>query len=158
MVHPMADTNNQKPAEMNPEELALACAKAMYARDHAALMLEMKIEEVQPGYAKLSMLVRQDMCNGHAICHGGMIFSLADTAFAYACNSYNQVTVAGGCNIEYIAPGHLDDTLYAEAKEVTVQGRNGIYDVTISNQDGKAIAFFRGKSRQIKGEVIPSEG
>lgn len=151
------DTNTLKPGDMSPEVLARACAEAMYARDHAALMLEMKIEDVQPGYSKLSMKVRQDMCNGHAICHGGMIFTLADTAFAYACNSYNQVAVAAGCNIEYIAPGQLGDTLYAEAKEVTVQGRNGIYDVAISNQDGRTIAFFRGKSRQIKGEVIPSE-
>jgi acyl-CoA thioesterase len=117
----------------------------------------MKIIEVREGYAKLSMVVRKDMSNGHAICHGGMIFTLADTAFAYSCNSYNKVTVAAGCNIEYVAPGKLGDNLIAEAKKVSLTGRSGIYDVTISNSEGDAIAFFRGKSRQIKGEVIPSE-
>ncbi|OPX55597.1 acyl-CoA thioesterase [Oceanospirillum multiglobuliferum] len=137
--------------------LAENCAHAMYQRDYAAIALEMKILEVDAGFARLSMVIRKDMSNGHGMCHGGMIFSLADTAFAYACNSYNTTTVAAGCNIEYIAPGMLGDTLIAEAREVTVSGRSGIYDVAIRNQDGKAIAFFRGKSRQIKGTVIPDQ-
>lgn len=149
----MADQNTLTAANA----LAQQCAESMYQRDYAAIALEMKILEVRAGYARLSMVVRQDMSNGHGICHGGMIFSLADTAFAYACNSYNKVTVAAGCNIEYVAPGMLGDTLIAEAREVTVNGRSGIYDVAISNQDGQTIAFFRGKSRQIKGTVIPDQ-
>lgn len=142
---------------LTPDQLASRCAESMFERDWTAQALDMKIIEVREGYAKLSMVVRKDMSNGHAICHGGMIFTLADTAFAYSCNSYNKVTVAAGCNIEYAAPGKLGDNLIAEAKKVSLTGRSGIYDVTISNSEGDAIAFFRGKSRQIKGEVIPSE-
>lgn len=142
---------------LTPDELASQCAKTMYESDWAAQALEMNIIEVREGYAKLSMVVRKDMSNGHAICHGGMIFTLADTAFAYSCNSYNKVTVAAGCNIEFVAPGKLGDTLIAEAKKVSLTGRSGIYDVTISDSGGQAIAHFRGKSRQIKGEIIPAE-
>ena len=138
----------------DPQALAEATANAMYARDNATQSLGMQIHEVRPGYARLSMTVRADMLNGHASCHGGFIFALADSAFAFSCNSRNQVTVASGCSIEYLAPGALNDVLTAEATEQSLAGRTGVYDILVSNQDGKRIALFRGKSYRIKGEVI----
>ena len=134
--------------------LAQATAAAMWARDRAAQALDMRILSVKPGYAKLSMPVRPDMVNGHHICHGGMIFTLADTAFAYACNSYNKNTVASACNIDFLAPGIEGETLEAEAIEQSQSGRTGVYDVTVRSASGKTIALFRGKSYRIQGEVI----
>ncbi|MBN9696321.1 MAG: hydroxyphenylacetyl-CoA thioesterase PaaI [Zoogloea sp.] len=126
----------------------------MWSRDRAANALGMRIDEVRQGYARLSMPVRGDMVNGHHICHGGLIFSLADTAFAYACNSYNKNTVASACNIDFLAPGKEGDTLSAEAVEMSASGRTGVYDVTVRDSAGKTIALFRGKSYRISGEVI----
>jgi acyl-CoA thioesterase len=100
------------------------------------------------------MLVRGDMVNGHHICHGGMIFSLADTAFAYACNSYNKNTVASACHIDFLAPGKEGEMLEAEAIEQSQSGRTGVYDVTVRSSSGKTVALFRGKSYRINGEVI----
>lgn len=134
--------------------LAQAAAHAMWQRDHAAKALGIRIETVKPGASRLTMLVRQDMVNGHAICHGGLIFTLADTAFAYACNSYNINAVASACNIDFLAPAHLGDSLIAEAVERSQSGRTGVYDITVSNAAGKTIALFRGKSYRIQGEVI----
>jgi acyl-CoA thioesterase len=145
--------------ELTPAEalqLAQDAAKAMWSRDHAAQALGMAIAEVTPGTSRLTMPVRQDMVNGHAICHGGMIFTLADTAFAYACNSYNLNTVASACNIDFLAPAHLGDSLVAVAVERVQSGRSGVYDVTVSTAAGKTVALFRGKSARIKGEVIAS--
>lgn len=136
------------------DELALKVSHAMYERDHAAQALGIHLEEVHPGYARMSMKVRKDMVNGHDICHGGMLFALADTAFAYSCNSRNLATVASGCSIDFIAPGMLGETLVATAQERGLSGRTGVYDVEISNAAGKIIAFFRGKSYRIKGTVI----
>lgn len=141
---------------MNPQALAQATADAMVARDRASQGLGMKLLEVAPGFAKMAMTVRQDMLNGHGTCHGGFIFTLADSAFAFACNSRNLNTVASGCAIDYLAPGVEGDVLVAEAIEQALSGRTGVYDVTVTNQDGKRIALFRGKSHQIKGEVIPA--
>ncbi|MCA0185297.1 MAG: hydroxyphenylacetyl-CoA thioesterase PaaI [Proteobacteria bacterium] len=138
----------------DPQALAEAVAKAMWSRDRAANALGMRIDEVRQGYARLSMPVRGDMVNGHHICHGGLIFSLADTAFAYACNSYNKNTVASACNIDFLAPGKEGDTLSAEAVEMSASGRTGVYDVTVRDSAGKTIALFRGKSYRISGEVI----
>ena len=138
----------------DPQALAEAVAKAMWSRDRAANALGMRIDEVRQGYARLSMPVRGDMVNGHHICHGGLIFSLADTTFAYACNSYNKNTVASACNIDFLAPGKEGDTLSAEAVEMSASGRTGVYDVTVRDSAGKAIALFRGKSYRISGEVI----
>lgn len=135
-------------------ELAAATATAMLARDAATQTLGMQIQQTGPGYAKMSMTVRPDMLNGHQTCHGGFIFALADSAFAFACNSYNRNTVAAGCSIEYLAPGRAADVLTAEAIEQSRAGKTGIYDVAVSNQDGVRIALFRGKSHEIKGEVI----
>jgi acyl-CoA thioesterase len=100
------------------------------------------------------MPVRDDMLNGHGLCHGGLIFTLADSAFAYACNSRNQNTVASGCTIDYLAPGQPGDILSAEAIEQSLAGRTGVYDITVSNQDGKRLALFRGRSHSIKGGVL----
>lgn len=144
--------------KLNPEQLAKACSKAMHANDLAAQMLAMDIIHSAPGSAELQMTVRQDMLNGHAICHGGIIYSLADTAFAHACNSYNKVTVAAGCSIEYAAPAHEGDRLRAVAQERHRRGRTGVYDITVYNQDNKILALFRGKSHQIHGELVDEDG
>lgn len=138
------------------QQLAQDAAAAMWSRDHAAKAMGMVLVEVQPGYARLTMEVRQDMVNGHAISHGGMVFTLADTAFAYACNSYNQNTVASACHIDFLAPSHLGDTLVAEAVERSLGKRSGVYDVTVSTSKGTTVALFRGKSARIKGEVTAS--
>ena len=136
------------------QELAEAVAEAMWSRDRAAQALGMRIDSVAPGRASLSMPVRSDMVNGHHICHGGMIFTLADTAFAYACNSYNKNTVASACHIDFLAPAKEGETLEAEAIEQSAAGRTGVYDVTVRDSAGKDLALFRGKSYRIAGEVI----
>ena len=138
----------------DPQALAEATAQAMWSRDRAAQALGIKIVRVQPGASLLTMTVRSDMVNGHHICHGGMIFSLADTAFAYACNSYNKNTVASACHIDFLAPAKEGETLEAEAVEQSAAGRTGVYDITVRNNHGKTIALFRGKSYRINGEVI----
>ncbi len=141
----------------DPQALAEAVAASMWARDRAAQALGMQIDSVGPGRAMLSMKVRSDMVNGHHICHGGLIFSLADTAFAYACNAYNRNTVASGCSIDFVAPGMEGDTLQAEAQERSLSGRTGVYDITVRDSAGKTLALFRGKSYRIAGEVIGND-
>ncbi len=131
-----------------------AVADAMYARDHVAHALAIKVEQVGHGSATVSMIVRQDMVNGHELCHGGYMALLCDTAFAYACNSYNATTVASGFSIELLAPAKLGDTLVAVAVEQTLRGRSGVYDAKLTNQHGNVVALFRGKSARIQGEVI----
>ena len=136
------------------DALATRVADAMFARDRASRALGMRIVRIGPGHAELAMTVRNDMVNGHALCHGGLVFTLADSAFAFACNSYNFNTVANGCTIEFLAPAHEGDVLTAVAHERAQVGRNGVYDVEVRNQDGVTIAHFRGKSTRIKGEVV----
>jgi acyl-CoA thioesterase len=143
------------PAEMTPDELARATAAAMYENDACSRALGLEIMEVRAGYARLRMAVRDDFLNGHQICHGGLIFTLADSTFAFACNSYNLNTVASGCSIEFLRPVHGGDVLTAEAVEQTLNGRTGIYDIRVTNRAGDTVAMFRGKSAQIKGNVIP---
>ena len=126
----------------------------MFSRDRASQGLGIRIASVGPGRAELTMTVRGDMVNGHAICHGGFVFTLADSAFAFACNSHNVNTVANGCSIEFLAPAHEGDALTAVAHERSQVGRNGVYDVEVRNQDGVTIAHFRGKSTRIKGAVL----
>jgi len=144
------------PATSPAEAQALAdrVAAAMFARDAASQAMGMTIADIGPGRAELRMTVREDMLNGHAICHGGFIFSLADSAFAFACNSYNLTTVASGCAIDFIAPAREGDVLSARARERSASGRTGVYDIEVTNQRGETIAFFRGKSYRIKGHVI----
>jgi acyl-CoA thioesterase len=136
------------------QALAERCADAMYARDVASQALGMRVVGIAPGFAALTMTVRADMLNGHATCHGGFIFALADSAFAFACNSHNLTTVAAGCAIEYLAPAREGDRLTATGRERALAGRSGVYDVDVTNQHGATIAVFRGKSARIKGHVI----
>ncbi len=140
---------------INPEELAERCAEAMWRDDQASQALGMSLDAVGPGTATLSMTVTDSMINGHEICHGGLIFTLADSAFAFACNAYNKVTVAQHCSVTFLAPAKLGDRLTARAEERSLNGRSGIYDIRVDNQDGKAIAEFRGHSRTIKGHLVP---
>ena len=144
------------PAATPQEAQALAerVAAGMYERDRASQAMGMQIGAIGPGYAELTMTVRADMLNGHAICHGGFIFTLADSAFAFACNSYNLTTVASGCAIDFVAPAREGDVLAATARERSVSGRTGVYDIEVTNQRGETVAYFRGKSYRIKGHVI----
>ncbi|MGO4339293.1 hydroxyphenylacetyl-CoA thioesterase PaaI [Labrys sp. KB_33_2] len=139
------------------QELAKACADAMWEEDAATRHLGIAMERVAPGMAVLSMTVRPEMTNGHRTCHGGYIFALADSTFAFACNSYDQRTVAQHCSITYIAPAFAGDCLTATAREVSRRGRSGIYDINITNQNGDHIAEFRGHSRTIKGTLLPGQ-
>jgi acyl-CoA thioesterase len=134
--------------------LAEAVGRTMYERDRASQALGMRLLEIRPGYARLSMTVRNDMCNGHHVCHGGLIFTLADSTFAFACNSYNQNTLALGCTIDFMAPGHEGDVLTATGEMRQQGSRTGLYDIAVTNQHGVAIALFRGKSYRIKGTVV----
>ena len=125
----------------------------MHARDRASLALGMKLLAVGPGAASMQMQVREDMANVHDTCHGGFIFTLADSTFAYACNSHNRNAVAVTCLIEYLRPAHVGDLLTASGREQGLEGRNGVYDIRVENQNGELVALFRGKSTQIKGDV-----
>jgi acyl-CoA thioesterase len=136
------------------DALARACADAMWAGDRATQALGMKIIDIGAGRATLTMTIRDDMTNGHGMCHGGLIFSLADSAFAFACNSYNQNAVAQHCSVTFIRPGKRGDTLTASAVERSRSGRSGIYDITVTGSDGKVIAEFRGHSRVIEGKLV----
>jgi len=138
----------------DPQALADAVTQAMWSRDRATQGLGIQILSVKPGYALFAMPVRGDMVNGHHICHGGFIFTLADSTFAFACNSYNQNTVASSRNIDFLAPAREGDVLEAEAVERSLAGRTGVYDITVRTRNGKTVALFRGKSYRIKGEVI----
>jgi acyl-CoA thioesterase len=142
---------------MNPEQLAVACAESMFANDRASKLLGMEIDSVTPGEARMRMTVREDMLNGHDVCHGGYIFSLADSCFAFACNSRNDNTLAAGARIEFLAPGRLGDVLQANATEIALGGRTGIYDVVVTNQDGVRLALFRGNSHRISGNLVDPE-
>ncbi len=142
---------------MNPKELATAVAASMWSVDVATKdTMQMRLIKAEPGRAVIEMQVRELHLNGHQICHGGFIFTLADSTFAFACNSYNKVAVAAGCSIEFLKPAHLHDVLTCEGVEQTLSGRHGIYDMRVTNQKGETIAMFRGKSAQIAGTVIPA--
>jgi len=137
------------------EETAAAVGEAMYSRDRASQALGMALDEVRPGYARLRMTVRADMLNGHGTCHGGIVFALADSAFAFACNSRDVVTVASGCTIEFLAPVSEGEELVAEAQERSLEGRNGVYDVDVRHEDGRLVATFRGRSAATRESVLP---
>lgn len=140
--------------DSDPQTVAARAAEEMYARDDASQGLGMRIEEIAPGRAVMSMQVRADMVNGHKICHGGFIFLLADSAFAFACNSYNRSTVAAQAEIDFLAPAKLGDTLTATSVERHRRGRSGLYDSEVVNQDGAVIAQFRGRCREIGGVIV----
>ncbi len=141
-------------ATLSPDDLARACAEAMWKEDDASKGLGMEIVDIRPGRATLAMVVRPEMVNGQRIAHGGFIFTLADSAFAYACNSHNDRTVAAQGNITFLRPGKLGDRLVATAREVSRSGRSGIYDVRVTAGDA-VIAEFRGHSRTIPGTWLP---
>ena len=140
---------------MTSQQLAEASTAAMWADDRASKHLGMQIDAVGPGTATMSMTVAREMTNGHDLCHGGFIFSLADSTFAFACNSYNQRAVAQMVQITFIAPAFHGDRLTATAREVSRRGRGGIYDIAVTNQKGEQIAVFRGHSRTVKGTLVP---
>jgi acyl-CoA thioesterase len=139
---------------MNPQGIAEKCAEIMWLDDHAARGLGMEIVSVGPGTATLRMPVRQDMVNGHGTCHGAFIFAVADATFGYACNSDNHRAVAGGVDINFLAPALLGEVLTAVGKQRQQGGRSGIYDIEVANQDGKLVALFRGRSVRIKGHFF----
>ncbi|OUM03512.1 hydroxyphenylacetyl-CoA thioesterase PaaI [Variovorax sp. JS1663] len=142
----MSDTQAQRTAERVRD--------TMFANDRAVRGLGMEIETIAPGRADIAMTVREDMLNGHDICHGGFISALADSAFAYACNSYNEVTVASGFGIDFIAPARHGDRLVARCVEVSKAGRTGVYDTEVLNQRGERVAVFRGRSYTLKGKPV----
>ena len=146
-------------APYDAQRLAELAAAAMWAEDRASQGLGMSLLEVAPGRARLRMAVLDSMVNGHGICHGGFVFALADSAFAFACNSHNRSTVAQACDVVFVAPARLGDLLEAEAVERTLFGRNGIYDVTVRDTTTETVvAEFRGRSRQIAGTLVPQAG
>ncbi|AXS40345.1 hydroxyphenylacetyl-CoA thioesterase PaaI [Breoghania sp. L-A4] len=135
--------------------LARACALAMWGNDAASRNLGMTLEQVETGRASLSMMVTASMVNGHAICHGGYIFTLGDSAFAFAANTHNQVTVAQQCTVSFLHPARLGDKLIATATERWRSGRSGLYDISVATAQGTMIAELRGHSRAIGGALLP---
>ncbi|MCE0506521.1 hydroxyphenylacetyl-CoA thioesterase PaaI [Roseivivax sp. GX 12232] len=143
-------------SDADPDALARACAEAMWQEDHASRGLGMEITAISAGRAEIAMTLRPEMANGHGIAHGGFIFTLADTAFAFACNGYDDVTVAQSNSITYLAPGRVGDRLIARAREIARPGRSGLYDVTVTRaSDGARIAEFRGQSRASGKPLLP---
>jgi acyl-CoA thioesterase len=140
---------------VNAADLAVSCAEAMWADDAASRGLGMELVTVAPGQAVLAMTVTDRMVNGHGLCHGGYIFTLADSAFAFACNTHNQRTVAQHCAITFLNPAKRGDRLVASATERQRLGRSGVYDITVMRDTGLVIAEFRGHSRTIEGELVP---
>jgi acyl-CoA thioesterase len=140
-------------AAPDPQALAEAVRAHMYARDHTAQALGITVEAIGPGFARCRMAVRQDMVNGHGLAHGGLTFTLADAAFAYACNAGNRATVAQGAQISFTAPARLGDEMIATAREQSRTGRIGIYDVEVAKADGTVVALFRGTSYETRHAV-----
>ncbi|MGH8181368.1 MAG: hydroxyphenylacetyl-CoA thioesterase PaaI [Steroidobacteraceae bacterium] len=143
------------PSASNAQKVAELCAQTLFAKDDASRNLGIGIEEVGPGFARLRMTVRVDMVNGHGTCHGGLIFALADSTFAVACNTHNAITVAAAASIDFLAPAHVHDELTAEARELWRSRRSGIYEIKVSNQRGETIALFRGRSHCLGGPLLP---
>jgi len=139
---------------MTPEQIADAIGIGMMAKDRATKSLGLSVTQISPGAATLTMTVRADMLNGFDICHGGFISLLADSAFAFACNSYNELTVASSFSIDFIESARLNDVLTARATEVSQRGRTGVYDVTVHNQNDVLVAMFRGRSHRMVGRAV----
>lgn len=137
---------------LDTQSRAELAGKTMYDRDPASQALGMVLAEIRPGYARMTMTVRADMLNGHGTCHGGYIFMLADSAFAFACNSHNFNTVGAGCTIDYLAPGREGDVMTAEAIEQALSGKTGVYDIAVTVKE-RTIALMRGKSHRVAGMV-----
>ena len=139
---------------LTSQQIAEATRDAMWANDRASQALGMQVLAVGPGSATLSMTVRADMLNGQGTCHGGLVTTLADSAFAFACNAYNEITVAAGFDVNLVAAARLGDMLTATARETSKAGRTGVYDITVANQRGQAVAVFRGRSYSAKGKAV----
>lgn len=139
---------------MSDADLAQAVGEAMYARDRASQALGMTLDAIGPGTATMTMRVRADMCNGHGTCHGGLIFTLADSTFAFACNSWNINAVAQGCTIDFLAAAREGDVLTATGHMRQQGQRTGVYDITVTNQGDETVAVFRGRSYRLKGDVL----
>lgn len=140
--------------DLDPQSVAEKVLETLVAQDTAARSLGVVVEGIGPGTAKVRMTVRDDMLNGFGTCHGGYITALADTAFAYSCNSHNEMSVASGINLDFVAPGRTGDILSAVAIEVSATARTGVYDITVTNQNGVLIAVMRGKSYRFKGRPV----
>jgi acyl-CoA thioesterase len=140
---------------MNANDIAKQCRQIMWDNDLASQDLGIAVEVDEPGRASATLEVRRRMVNGHDICHGGYIFTLADTAFAFACNTYDRITLAASASIEFVRPARLGDRLTAVASEAHRGGRTGVYDVIVSNQDDATIAIFRGRSYSTREPMIP---
>ena len=140
---------------MDAQKIAEQCANYLYANDRASRDLGMSMKEIAPGYAALTMVVREDMVNGHGNCHGGFLFTLSDSAFGLACNTYNEMTVAQGCSIDFLSPAQLGDQLTAIAREQSKGRTTGVYDVLVTREDGKKVALFRGKSFSLGKPLLP---
>lgn len=145
------------PQHLSPQQRAEMCARLMLERDAASRHLGIEFKDITPGGATLTMHVTPQMLNAHGVCHGGVIFTLADSAFAFACNSYNRRTVAQQNQITFLAPGREGDVLTAEAREVSRAGRSGVYDVRVTNQTGDLLAVLRGLSRTIAGQLFEED-
>jgi acyl-CoA thioesterase len=146
----MSDTADQDGAQRRAER----AAAALFARDRASQALGMRIAAVTPGCASVVMRVRPDMLNGHGVCHGGIVFALGDSAFAFACNSHNEATVAAAATIDFLAAAREGDELTAQASEMWRTRRNGVYEIVVTNQRGERVALFRGRSYRVDGQVV----
>jgi acyl-CoA thioesterase len=143
----------EKKSSEHAQQLAERAVQALFERDGASQKLGIRVTEARPGHARVVMRVRADMVNGHRVCHGGLVFTLADSAFAFACNSYDESTVAAAASIDFLAPALEGDELSAVATELWRSRRSGIYEITVTNQRGERIALFRGRSHRIEGTV-----
>jgi len=139
---------------MSPQEIAERTAELIERDDRASRWLGIELEEIRPGYARMAMAVREHMLNAQNVCHGGLVFALADSSFGYACNTHNQRALAASCTIEFLASAQAGDRLTAEAAEVARAGRSSVYDVRVTNQDRQTVALFRGKAATVKGHWI----
>lgn len=146
----MADA---KLAAREAQLLAERSVAALFERDRASQALGMSVTGIRPGWAQVTMRVRPDMVNGHGVCHGGLLFALGDSAFAFACNSYNESTVAAAASIDFLAPARAGDELTAEASQLWRTKRNGLYEIVVRNQRGERLALLRGRSYRIDGQV-----
>jgi len=146
-----------KAGGQDAQHVAERSARALFERDRASQAFGMRLVEVRPGRARVVMTVRPDMVNGHDVCHGGIVFALADSAFAFACNSYNESTVAATGAIDFLAAARTGDELTAQASELWRTKRNGIYEISVTNQRGERVALFRGRSYRVDGQVTTIE-
>jgi len=146
---------SEREVKVSAQALAEACGDRLYSLDQASRAMGIELLGIEPGRAVMSMKVRDDMLNGHASCHGGFLFALADSAFAFACNSRNLNTLGLACTIDYLRPTRLGEVLTAVAEEKNLAGRTGLYDVSVTNETGEEVALFRGKSYRVRGNLLP---